>query len=60
MSFLDVSTHVACLYSIYMDDEDPNKSFARLQSFDLDDLDDVVGCTAGWFEDVEKLAARWI
>ena len=36
------------------DDQDPNKSFARLQEFDLDDLDDVVGCRARWFAEVQK------
>ncbi len=37
-----------------MGDEDHNKSFARLQMFDLDDFDDVVGCGARWFKEVKK------
>ncbi len=37
-----------------MGDEDLNKSYARLQEFDLDDYDDVVGTGARWFSDVMK------
>ena len=37
-----------------MEDKDHNKSFARLQLFDLDDLDDIVGRGARWFTDVKR------
>ena len=37
-----------------MENEVLNKSFARLQEFDIDDYDDVVGCSARWFEDVQS------
>ena len=37
-----------------MEDEDHNKSFARLQEFDLDDYDDVVGTHANWILKVKK------
>ena len=42
------------LSCIYMEDEDHNKSFARLQEFDLDDYDDVVGTEARWFSNDKK------
>ena len=37
-----------------MGDDDLNKSFARLQEFDLDDLDDVVACQERWLVDVKR------
>ena len=42
-----------------MEDDDRNKSFIRLQEYDLDDHDDVVGSKARWFNDVmEKLKVQ--
>ena len=37
-----------------MGDDVLNKSFARLQEFDLDDLDDVVACQERWLVDVKR------
>ena len=37
-----------------MENEVLNKSFARLQEFDIDDYDDVVGCSDRWFADVQS------
>ena len=37
-----------------MEDGDQNKSFARLQLFDLDDFDDIVGSSARWFGAVQR------
>ncbi len=49
------------LYTVYiMTDDDMETSFERLQRFDLDDMDDVIGCKARWVYKVkEKLDVKY-